>query len=114
MLSGLDNALIFTATKESCLAACLNEVLSHFNCLIVVQHGSKYGTSSTLRINELIAVFFFFIFHATEKVRVPISRVQLHHDKVPPERARPSLGGRVRRARRRSGRRLLRKPVSQE
>lgn len=26
MLSGLDNALIFTATKESCLAACLNEV----------------------------------------------------------------------------------------
>lgn len=26
MLRGLDNALIFTATKESCLAACLNEV----------------------------------------------------------------------------------------
>ena len=26
MLSGLDNALVFTATKESCLAACLNEV----------------------------------------------------------------------------------------
>lgn len=25
MLRGLDNALIFTATKESCLAACLNE-----------------------------------------------------------------------------------------
>ena len=28
MLQGLDNALIFTSTKEACLAACLNEVSS--------------------------------------------------------------------------------------
>lgn len=26
MLRGLDNALMFTSTKEACLAACLNEV----------------------------------------------------------------------------------------
>lgn len=26
IMPGRDNALIFTATKESCLAACLNEV----------------------------------------------------------------------------------------
>lgn len=37
MLRGLDNALIFTATKESCLAACLNEVRKNeikFNLMI--------------------------------------------------------------------------------
>lgn len=26
MIRGLDNALIYTSTKEACLAACLNEV----------------------------------------------------------------------------------------
>lgn len=28
MIRGLDNALIYTSTKEACLAACLNEVSS--------------------------------------------------------------------------------------
>lgn len=51
------------------------------------------------------------ILFRTEEIRVPIGRVQLHHDQVSLERARPSLGGRVRRARRRSGRRLLRELV---
>lgn len=27
MIRGLDNALIYTSTKEACLAACLNEVI---------------------------------------------------------------------------------------
>lgn len=33
MIRGLDNALIYTSTKEACLAACLNEVnQSHSHC----------------------------------------------------------------------------------
>lgn len=32
MIRGLDNALIYTSTKEACLAACLNEVLALNEC----------------------------------------------------------------------------------
>ena len=30
MIQGHDRALIFTSTKEACLAACLNEVIQHY------------------------------------------------------------------------------------
>lgn len=32
MIRGLDNALIYTSTKEACLAACLNEVYDSLAC----------------------------------------------------------------------------------
>jgi len=32
MIRGLDNALIYTSTKEACLAACLNEVCGSCTC----------------------------------------------------------------------------------
>ena len=32
ILRGLDNAIIYTANKEACLSACLNEVSSTIDC----------------------------------------------------------------------------------
>jgi len=38
MIRGLDNALIYTSTKEACLAACLNEV-----CQLTYLDVNDYG-----------------------------------------------------------------------
>lgn len=43
MIRGLDNALIYTSTKEACLAACLNEVcstISHGFCTFNIENNT--------------------------------------------------------------------------
>lgn len=51
IIRGLDNALIYTSTKEACLSACLNEVSSVLNISIYISHlHSKTFCSEKLRL----------------------------------------------------------------
>ncbi|EFX88231.1 hypothetical protein DAPPUDRAFT_305719 [Daphnia pulex] len=59
MLRGLDNALIFTATKESCLAACLNEKRfvcrsAEYNYITTKCHLSEHDRRSVEDSIELV------------------------------------------------------------
>lgn len=59
ILSGLDNALIFTATKESCLAACLNERKfvcrsAEYNYITTKCHLSEHDRRSVDEFVELV------------------------------------------------------------
>lgn len=59
MLSGLDNALVFTATKESCLAACLNEKRftcrsAEYNYVTTKCHLSEHDRRSVDEFVELV------------------------------------------------------------
>lgn len=74
ILRGLDNAIIFTANKEACLSACLNEVfLSLFSLPLLTL--SQLGQLGALRL--------------------PLGGIQLPDDAVSPERVRPPLSGRL-------------------
>lgn len=67
IIRGLDNALIYTSTKEACLSACLNEVSS-----------SRYINQRSFQI----------LSSQTEKLHLPIGRVRLQQHEVCAERRR--------------------------
>ena len=48
IIQGHDRALIFTSTKEACLAACLNEVSNGFQLLVLPLSCTKLGSSFSL------------------------------------------------------------------
>ena len=76
MIQGHDRALIFTSTKEACLAACLNEVIQCY-----VKWLAQPRLWNIIKDNCIFLSTFFQIF--SEKLYLPKRRVQLCHITMP-------------------------------
>ena len=59
MIQGHDRALIFTSTKEACLAACLNEVTNVYNRFILFYfiEISKINTTKLSHVSSQLFIF---------------------------------------------------------